>query len=111
MEIQSEDFGSVKILRIQGELVAGTMRNLREIVGVEIARGTKRILLDMRNVTLVDSSGLGLLAKAVSAARGTGGELALFGVGDTISRTIKFGNMGARMAVFGTEGAALKAFG
>jgi anti-anti-sigma factor len=63
---------SVKIV-LNGELVAGGMDLLRESVKKYIDNGTKKIIIDMKHVTTLDSAGIGFLAAVHNTITKVGG--------------------------------------
>lgn len=85
MKISERRIGDVVVLDLSGKLTAAESRGLvKDKVSGLAARGERRILLNMNNLTYVDSSGLGeLVACHLSATRQ--------------GSTVKFANIGGRM--------------
>ena len=71
MNVQTTSEGDVSVIDLQGKLVAGVGDILlRDAVNELLAAGEKRILLDLSEVTHIDSSGVGeLVASKRIAAR------------------------------------------
>ncbi len=71
MNVQTTSEGDVSVIDLQGKLVAGVGDILlREAVNELLAAGEKKILLDLSEVTHIDSSGVGeLVASKRIAAR------------------------------------------
>ena len=62
---------------------------LREKVKSLLAAGGKHIVLDLDNVTFIDSSGLGVLVSAYSSAKSIGAALRLSNVGPRLNELLQ----------------------
>jgi anti-anti-sigma factor len=62
-----------------GEVDIGTVGQIREQLGNVTASGARRVVLDLRGVTFLDSSGLHLVLEADAASRTQGWEFGLVG--------------------------------
>jgi len=70
------------VLEVQGEVDLYTSPQLREAIVRLTEEEENRIVVDLYNVSFMDSSGLGVLVAGLKRARERGGELALvFGEG------------------------------
>ncbi|MGH2651982.1 MAG: STAS domain-containing protein, partial [Actinomycetota bacterium] len=70
------------VLEVQGEVDLYTSSQLREAIVRLTEEDENRIVVDLYNVSFMDSSGLGVLVAGLKRARERGGELALvFGEG------------------------------
>lgn len=70
------------VLEVQGEVDLYTSSQLRDAILGLTEEGESRIVVDLNNVSFMDSSGLGVLVAGLKRARERGGELALvFGEG------------------------------
>jgi anti-sigma B factor antagonist len=70
------------VLEVQGEVDLYTSPQLRDAILRLTEEGENRIVIDLNNVSFIDSSGLGVLVAGLKRARERGGELALvFGEG------------------------------
>jgi len=73
LRITTGEENGVTVLWLDGRIVLGAETEmLRETVKSLLAQGKKKLVLNMNNVTLVDSSGLGALVAAYSSARSAG---------------------------------------
>ncbi len=78
MKSSTRQVDGVTIVDLSGRITLGegsTM--LRDIVRDLIAKGQKKILLNLGDVTYIDSSGIGELVSAFTTVRNGGGELKL----------------------------------
>ena len=70
--------GGVTIVDLSGRIVLGEgSAGLRDLLRKLVSEGIKKILLNLRNVDYIDSSGLGELVSAFTSMRSGGGELKL----------------------------------
>jgi anti-sigma B factor antagonist len=70
------------VLEVQGEVDLYTSSQLRDAILRLAEEAENRIVVDLNNVSFMDSSGLGVLVAGLKRARERGGELALvFGEG------------------------------
>ncbi len=60
---------------IDGRLDALRAVELREQIAAEVAAGTVRLIIDLRNAEFVDSAGLAALAKGMKTCRERGGDV------------------------------------
>jgi len=62
LKLSSREVDGVTVLALDGRIVLGEETNsLREKVKGLLAEGKRKLVLDMSNVTLIDSAGLGTL--------------------------------------------------
>ena len=72
----SEQFG-VPVLNVRGEIDVATSPELDELLTGLVARGPELIIVDLTDVSFIDSTGLGVLVGAVRDVRAGGGDLRL----------------------------------
>lgn len=78
MKISTRKSGNVTILDLEGKLTIGVGDHLlRGTVREALAGGARSILVNMQNVTVVDSSGIGELIASYTSTTQTGGKLKL----------------------------------
>jgi len=83
---------------------------LRDTVAGLIEQGQKKIMLNLRRVTYIDSSGIGELVRALSSARGQGGELKLVNVSLPVNEVLRITRLAALFDVAQDESAGAKSF-
>lgn len=83
-EISERD--GVKVLHLHGPIDVSSAMDLRDLLGAEIDSPSARVLLDLSNVTLIDSSGIGILITAHRRADGQGARFGLAGATGTVAR-------------------------
>jgi anti-sigma B factor antagonist len=78
MTLATRDVNGVTIVDLSGKITLGEGGvTLREAVRKLLADGNKKIVLNLGEVNYIDSSGLGELVSAYTAAKNAGGELKL----------------------------------
>jgi anti-sigma B factor antagonist len=81
VSIEVRHAGKTAVLVLSGRLTIGDSINvLHDAVEERMAAGDKDIVLDMRDVNYVDSTGLGGLVTSLTCARSKGGTLRLANV-------------------------------
>ena len=69
---------SVSVVDISGRITLGEgCTQLRELVREQLRKGNKNVLLNLADVTYIDSSGIGELVGAFTAVSNQGGQLKL----------------------------------
>jgi len=69
---------SVIVIDISGRITLGEgCAQLRELIRDQLGKGNKQILLNLADVTYIDSSGIGELVSAYTAVSNQGGQLKL----------------------------------
>jgi len=77
-----------------GELDLYTSERLREKLGDALARGGRRILVDLTGVSFMDSTALAVLVDAARALRSAGGQLVLVADDPRVTRVIEITGLG-----------------
>ena len=69
---------SVIVVDVSGRITLGEgCAQLRELVRDQLTKGNKRVLINLADVTYIDSSGIGELVSAYTAVSNQGGQLKL----------------------------------
>jgi anti-sigma B factor antagonist len=69
---------SVMVVDISGRITLGEgCAQLRELIRDQLSKGNQRVLLNLADVTYIDSSGIGELVSAFTAVSNQGGQLKL----------------------------------
>ncbi len=78
MKIKTRDVGDVVVVEIDGKITIGEGDvALRNTIKELLEQGKKKIVIDMKGVSYMDSSGVGELASAYTTTKKQGGELKL----------------------------------
>jgi len=104
--------GGVAIAEISGRIVLGEeSAALRELVGDLLSKGHKKILLNLGNVTYIDSTGLGALVSAFTSVRKQGGELKLLNLTNKVEDVMQITKLYTVFDVMDDEAVGVKSFG
>ena len=86
MEITKDFVDDVVILRLKGNILSGVDANLiHQMVHEGLEANLRYFILDMQEVSLINSSGVGILIGALTAAKNQGGDVKLAAVSDKVS--------------------------
>lgn len=76
--------GGLTVARISGEMDLSTADEIRKVLDQEIDRGCAHMLLGLRKVTFMDSSGLGVILGRYRRLDALGARMTLVGVSDQV---------------------------
>jgi anti-sigma B factor antagonist len=78
MKVTVRQVDSVTVVDVSGRITLGEgCTQLRELIREQIAKGNKKVLLNLADVTYIDSSGIGELVSAYTAVSNQSGQLKL----------------------------------
>ena len=104
--------GNVTIIDISGRIVLGSASaSLRSLVSELLGNGHNKILLNLAEVTYIDSSGLGHLVSAFTTVRKHGGELKLLKLTNKVHDLMQITRLYTVFDIRDDETEALKSFG
>ena len=99
------------IVDIEGRLVAGVGDELlREIINELLAEGWKKIVLNLKAVTILDSSGIGEVVAGWKLAHRFDAELKLLRPQPQVERTLKLAQILPLLEVYNDDEAAVASF-
>jgi anti-sigma B factor antagonist len=102
----------VAVVALDGRIVLGEESNaLREKMKSMISEGKKKIVLNMGNITFIDSAGLGTLVAAHHSAKSQGAALKLAHLGTKFQEVLQITKLLTVFDVYNTEAEAVASFG
>ncbi|HUO24453.1 MAG TPA: STAS domain-containing protein [Candidatus Aquilonibacter sp.] len=111
MKTNTRQVGDVLVLDVSGRITLGEGNvMLREIVRDLADKGNRRIVLNLSEVSYVDSSGLGELVKTHTTIRNKGGELKLASLNKRVHDLLQMTRLSAVFDIHKDEGSALTSF-
>ena len=111
MKINSRVVNGVQILDISGRLVHGEGTIvLRDQVRDLVSKGQKMLLLNLKDVPYIDSSGLGELVGAFISVRKQQGELKLLNLAKNVHGLLQITKLYTVFEIYDDEPAALASF-
>lgn len=112
LNISTRKSGSITIVDLAGKIALGeSNRALHEAIRNLTGAGEKNILLNLANVTVIDSSGLGELVASYASVERNGGSLKLANLSDRFIELITITKLYTVFDVFDNEAEALASFG
>ena len=110
LRINERPVGDTKLLELSGHLVFDDEGDqiLRERVHALVDAGSRRILLDLHDVTYVDSGGIGAVVEMYLHVAKVGGRLALMRPGPCARRVLQITHLESALDVFEDEETAIR---
>ena len=106
LTIDVKHAGSTAVVHCNGRLVAG-VSDILYVRVKELIPGAKRIVLDLTNLTRVDSMGLGTLVRLYVSARSAGCQLELVNLGKQVRQLLGTTGLMSVFVVIGEHGIKL----
>ena len=101
----------VSVLDLEGRIVLGEESSaLRERVKNLLGQDHKKIVLNMGNVSYIDSAGLGALVASYTSAKNQGAILKLVNLGGKFREVLQVTKLLTVFEVYDTEAAAISSF-
>ena len=111
LKIANREVDGVAILALDGRIVLGEETiALREKVKSLLGQGKKKLILDLKNVTGIDSSGLGALVAVHSSAKSDGATLRLCNLSSRTDELLQMTRLLTVFEVSNSEAEAVKSF-
>lgn len=111
LDVRERPVGSVTVLTVTGRLVIDDgERVLKERVSSLVAAGRVNILLDLRNVRFIDSSGVGALASLLIHVVARDGRLKLLSPSARVDQVLRMTHVLHAFEIFDNEAAAVASF-
>jgi anti-sigma B factor antagonist len=112
LNISNKQVGDVSVVALKGRIVLGEGSSaLREQIKSLVGDGKKKIVLNMENVTYIDSAGLGTLVAAHISAKKQGAALFLSDLGNKFHEVLQITRLLTVFNVYATEAEAISSFG
>lgn len=101
----------VTVVNISGRITLGDgSAHLRAALRDLVAKGTRKVLLNMSDVTYVDSSGIGELASGYTSLVNAGGSLKLYGLTKRVKDLLLITRLYELFDVHESEALAIRSF-
>lgn len=111
MEIEIRSLGEVKLIKLSGKISLGpSVDRLRENLDELMENGANRFLLELAQVPMIDSSGIGLLVRYMTTAKQRGGALKLLNPAKFTVQTLKMIGLLNLFEVFQDQDKAVSSF-
>jgi anti-sigma B factor antagonist len=111
LKMTNREVDGVAVVALDGRIVLGEESNaLREKVKALIAEGKKKIVLNMDNITFIDSAGLGTLVAAHHSVKSQGASLRLCHLGSKFQEVLQITKLLTVFDVYNSEAEAVASF-
>ncbi|MEH2273438.1 MAG: STAS domain-containing protein [Nostoc sp.] len=95
----------VKVIKLTGNLNATTSQDFRQNITNILETGAKIVLVDFKDVTFMDSSGLGALVLAFKTLRAADSKLVLCSISEQVRILFELTNMDKVFEIFPNQDA------
>ena len=111
MDISVLKHGAVQVIKLRGDLKIGPpVDAFRQAVDDILGGGDARVVVDLQEVPMIDSSGIGVLVRSLTSAKSRGGDLRLVHPSRLAIQTLKIVGLLKLFQVFDAEQEALASF-
>jgi anti-sigma B factor antagonist len=111
MKIRTRHVGGITVLDLSGRITLGEGSvTVRDAVREVLATGSNKILLNLGEITYIDSSGIGELVSAFTTVKNGGGELKLLNLTKRVHDLLQITKLSTVFDVQDDEASAVAAF-
>ncbi len=111
MKVNSRQVNGITIVDLSGRITLGEGSVvLKDTIRDLVSKGQKRILLNLGDVTYIDSSGIGELVSAYTTVKNQGGELKLLNLTKKVHDLLQITKLYTVFDIKDDEGAAVASF-
>jgi anti-sigma B factor antagonist len=111
LKITDRVVDGVTVEALEGRIVLGEESNaLREKVKALLAAGQKKVVLNMADVTYIDSSGLGTMVALHTSAKSQGASMKISNLGSKFQEILQVTKLVTVFDAYPTEAAAIGSF-
>jgi anti-sigma B factor antagonist len=111
LTIDHREVQGARVLNLSGRIIAGPeCDSVRSFIKEFLANHWSNILLDLANVTRIDSTGIGMLVESVIVTAKEGGQLKLVNVPRLIHNILSTHRLLQAFDIYATEKEALASF-
>jgi anti-sigma B factor antagonist len=109
MQISTRRLDKTAIFDISGDIDLAHSTEVRRVVLLEFRQNrTPRVILNLRQVNYIDSSGVASLVEGLKAARDVGSRLILFGLSPIAHEVLQLSKLLKIFEIYDTEDMALQ---
>ncbi len=112
LKMHTREVKDITVIELSGRLTMGEpCKAIRDEIHDEIGQGARKILLNLGEVTYIDSAGLGELTSAYTSVKNRGGALKLMNLTKRVHDLMQITKLYTVFEVFDDEKAAVASFG
>jgi len=111
LKLTNRQVGDVTVVDAAGRITLGEGSSaLRDVLRDMVAKGQKKILLNLSEVSYIDSSGIGELVSGFTTVTNQGGSLKLLGLTKRVKDLLQITKLYTVFEVFDDETTAIRSF-
>jgi len=110
LSINPRQIGDVVVLDLKGEIDLYNTPELKQAIDEHISKGKRKIIINMSDVSYIDSSGIGALVSAASNLKKYGGELKLVGLYGSVRKVFELTKLTSFFSIYRDVAEALDSF-
>ena len=111
MKATTRQVDSVTVIDVSGRITLGEgCVQLRQMIRDDLARGNKNILVNLADVTYIDSSGIGEMVSGFTTVSNQGGTVKLLNLTKRVKDLLQITKLYTVFEVFEDEAAAVRSF-
>jgi len=101
---------NIPILRLEGKIIGDSVPTLKKKMDEQIEKGEGRLILDLSDVPLMDSSALGMIVATLQEIKKDNGKLVLFNPQKAVANVLSITRLDSIIEIYQDEEAAIKSF-
>ena len=111
VKLTTRQVGDVSVMDAVGRITLGEGSSVfRETLRDLVAKGQKKVLLNLADVSYIDSSGIGELVSGFTSVTNQGGQLKLLNLNKRVQDLLQITKLYTVFEVFEDEAAAVRSF-
>ncbi|HMD32567.1 MAG TPA: anti-sigma factor antagonist [Candidatus Acidoferrales bacterium] len=110
LELHNKLVGRVVVLSCRGRITAGEEGRALQQEVTKLTLGMKSVVLDVAEVSFVDSGGIGVLVRIFRTLRSHGGDLKICRMPPDLSNVLRIAHLDTIFEMYETEAQAVEAF-
>lgn len=111
VKLTTRQVGDVSVMDAEGRITLGEGSSVfRETLRDLVAKGQKKVLLNLADVSYIDSSGIGELVSGFTSVTNQGGQLKLLNLNKRVKDLLQITKLYTVFEVFEDEAAAVRSF-
>jgi len=112
LDINVRKQSQAQVIRLRGDLKIGEpVDSFRHAMAELFEAGDYRLVVNIAEVPMIDSSGIGLLVRALTTSKSRGGNVKLVNPSKLALQTLKIVGLVNLFEIFNDEGQAVQSFG
>jgi len=110
MELETSHFTSVNVLKISGSFDIYTAGEVRDWFGETISNSQANIVVDLSEVTFIDSTALATLVQGMKQAREMNGDIRISGLQEPVRMVLELTRLDSVFEIYPKQTDAVQAY-